>query len=81
MKILLSRSEGGICESVDLEGVHTFALDKGFAVVTFKDEDAFEEAFKRTAWNAWDEYGLSLEMPLAENKTSIVDKEYTVWLE
>ena len=45
MKIILSRSEGGICESVELEGVHTFALDKGFAVVTFKDEDAFEEAF------------------------------------
>ena len=81
MRILLSRGKPLPLESIELEGVHTFALDKGFAVVTFKDEDAFEEAFKRTAWNAWDEYGLSLEMPLTENKTTIVGKEYTVWLE
>lgn len=81
MRILLSRKQPFPLEAVELEGVQSFELYSSFAVVTFKDEDAFEEAFKRTAWNAWDEYGLSLEMPLAENKTTIVDKEYTVWLE
>ena len=81
MKILLSRTDGLLLECIELDGVHTIGFDIGFLVVTFKDEDAYEQAQKKTGWFAWDEYGLSLEMPLHNGKTKIHDLEYSVWLE
>lgn len=79
MKLLLTRFDGLLVDSIEIEGVESVTLQDNCAVIQFTDKDAYDEAYKRTAWTPWDDDGGMLEMPLlSTNCTTVVYNEYTV---